>query len=387
MDNNDDESFIKKKQLLMQINSGELNRNLLYYINEARSSPKDFSRHLMISDDVDDKISNLSLFFKYSSIEVPPLIIDPNLEKCSQELLLHIISIDDGTSSLKFNKEEKEKNCLKERLRRLNLIPTYHLDLLIIGVNNPIEALSDILINKNHRKKLLSPEMKYIGIASGLLPSEKLCFVIDIVHSFRPYNNFLYRKKIFNYNNNRNNIYNRNNYLRYNVNDDNDGFIFDTDNDAYEEKSYRSKNNNYNSYSSNNNEILYYDFNPNINSDKTMVNKKRMYNSVGASPYKNNENCNENNRYNHNLKNKKKEEIFDLRISCQESISPSNYNNLKKDISYIYPKKIKIPVSVSVEKKFAKNKYGEYFPIYSKETKYDDGSILIQPYTDEYYDI
>ena len=274
MDNNDDESFIKKKQLLMQINSGELNRNLLYYINEARSSPKDFSRHLMISDDVDDKISNLSLFFKYSSIEVPPLIIDPNLEKCSQELLLHIISIDDGTSSLKFNKEEKEKNCLKERLRRLNLIPTYHLDLLIIGVNNPIEALSDILINKNHRKKLLSPEMKYIGIASGLLPSEKLCFVIDIVHSFRPYTNFLYRKKIFNYNNNRNNIYNRNNYLRYNVNDDNDGFIFDTDNDTYEEKSYRSKNNNYNSYSSNNNEILYYDFNPNINSDKTMVNKK-----------------------------------------------------------------------------------------------------------------
>ena len=140
MDNNDDESFIKKKQLLMQINSGELNRNLLYYINEARSSPKDFSRHLMISDDVDDKISNLSLFFKYSSIEVPPLIIHPNLEKCSQELLLHIISIDDGKSSLKFNKEEKEKNCLKERLRRLNLIPTYHLDLLIIGVNNPIRG-------------------------------------------------------------------------------------------------------------------------------------------------------------------------------------------------------------------------------------------------------
>ena len=84
---NDDENFIKKKKLLMQINSGELNKRLLYYINEARIAPKDFSRHLMISDDVDEKIYNLSLFFKYSSIEVSPLVLEPHLEQCSQELL------------------------------------------------------------------------------------------------------------------------------------------------------------------------------------------------------------------------------------------------------------------------------------------------------------
>ena len=60
-DNNDE--FIKKKKLLMQINSGELNKSILYYINEARTSPKDFSRHLMIDDDVDEQISKLSLFF------------------------------------------------------------------------------------------------------------------------------------------------------------------------------------------------------------------------------------------------------------------------------------------------------------------------------------
>ena len=111
-----DENFIKKKTLLMKINSGELNKNLLYYINEARTSPKDFSRHLMVNDDVDEKISKLSLFFKYSSEEAPPLILDSNLGKTSQELLYHIISIDDGSPQLKFNREEKERNCLIERL-------------------------------------------------------------------------------------------------------------------------------------------------------------------------------------------------------------------------------------------------------------------------------
>ena len=55
-----DDEFSKKKKILMQINSGELNKSILYYINEARSSPKDFSRHLMVDDDVDEKITKLS---------------------------------------------------------------------------------------------------------------------------------------------------------------------------------------------------------------------------------------------------------------------------------------------------------------------------------------
>ena len=387
---NDDKNFIKKKKLLLQINSGELNKSLLYYINEARTSPKDFSRHLMINDDVDDKITNLSLFFKYSSIEVPPLIIEPNLEKCSQELLYHIISIDDGSLSLKFNKEEKEKNCLKERLKPFNLIPTYHLDLLIIGVNNTIEALSDILINKNHRKKLLSPEMKYIGIASGLLPSEKLCFVINIVHSFKIYNNFVYTRKHCNYNNYITNFPMKSNRI-YNDYDDNNelknniDYYNNHDNEEYVEVLYNNKINNLNNYSKNNNEeILYFNYNPFTNSNKKMVNKKRLYNSVGTTSSNNHGNSN---RYNNYIKNNKKEEIIDLRISHQKCISPSNFINLKKDSCYIYPKNYKMPVSVSVEKKYAKNQYGEFFPIYSRESKYDDGSILIQPLIDEYCDI
>ena len=124
--------FIKKKKLLMQISSGELNKSILYYINEARSSPKDFSRHLMVNDDVDEQISKLSLFFKYSSIPVPPLELNPNLETTSNDLLYHIIASDDGSSELEFSQKEKERNSLKERLKKLNLVPVYHVDLLVI---------------------------------------------------------------------------------------------------------------------------------------------------------------------------------------------------------------------------------------------------------------
>ena len=66
----------------------------------------------------------------------------------------------------------------------------------MIGAQNSIEALANILLNKNHRKKILSKEMNYIGISSGFLPSERLCFVIDIVNSFKTYNNYFRTKDI-----------------------------------------------------------------------------------------------------------------------------------------------------------------------------------------------
>ena len=373
-----DENFIRKKMLLMKINSDELNKKLLYYINEARTYPKDFSRHLMINDDVDEKISKLSLFFKYSSEEVPSLILDSNLGKTSQELLYHIISIDDGSSPLKFNREEKERNCLIERLKRLNLKPGYHIDLLIIGVDNSIEALSDLLVIKSHRKKILSPEMKYIGIASGLLPSERLCFVIDIVSSFQIYDNYIYpRIKYSNFNKRPSNF--NYGYKKYQKYDEDAKFV----NNDEEEEFYNSKNNTY----INNNEMIYNKFNPKYNSEMKKFNNKSIFNSVyfPSQLFKENDSY-EDNRTKNNLKNKKNEEIIDLRISQQKCLRPSNGSNgiyAKKQILYQPPKKFKIPVSVSIEKKYAKNKVGEFFPIYSRETKYDDGSILIQPYIDE----
>jgi len=375
-----DDEFIKKKKLLMQINSGELNKSILYYINEARSSPKDFSRHLMVDDDVDEKITKLSLFFKYSSTPVPPLELDQNLEACSNELLYHLISSDNGSSELEFSKKEKERNSLKERLKKLNLIPVYHADLLIIGVDNAIDALANILINDNHRNKILSPDMKFIGISSGFLPSERLCVVIDIVNSFKIYNNYL-RTRDINYigsiNDARSSKYN---YIRFtNVGsdeeceDDNNDYVY---NDNSGEKDSRKYSNN--TYSNK----TY--FNTKYNSDKKKIQNIKYFNSVGGfRPFmdvKKKLNYNENKD---KLQDNKKSNIINLRISGQKWFSPSSRKINKNKFYNEGPKRYKLPMSVSIEKKYTKNKYGEIFPVYHRKTLYDDGSVLLQPYINE----
>ena len=45
-------------------------------------------------------------------------------------------------------------------------------------------------------------------------------------------------------------------------------------------------------------------------------------------------------------------------------------------------KEYKLPISISYDKKYKKDRNGNYYPILTKELKYDDGSILIQPYID-----
>ena len=375
-----DNEFIKKKKLLMQINSGELNKSILYYINEARSSPKDFSRHLMVDDDVDEKITKLSLFFKYSSTPVPPLELDQNLEACSNDLLYHLISSDNGSSELEFSKKEKERNSLKERLKKLNLIPVYHADLLIIGVDNAIDALANILINDNHRNKILSPDMKFIGISSGFLPSERLCVVIDIVNSFKIYNNYL-RTRDINYIGNINDARSsKYNYIRFtNVGsdeeceDDNNDYVY---NDNSGEKDSRKYSNN--TYSNK----TY--FNTKYNSDKKKIQNIKYFNSVGGfRPFmdvKKKLNYNENKD---KLQDNKKSNIINLRISGQKWFSPSSRKINKNKFYNEGPKRYKLPMSVSIEKKYTKNKYGEIFPVYHRKTLYDDGSVLLQPYINE----
>lgn len=374
--------FIKKKKLLMQISSGELNKSILYYINVARSSPKDFSRHLMVNDDVDEQISKLSLFFKYSSIPVPPLELNPNLETTSNDLLYHIIASDDGNSELEFSQKEKERNSLKERLKKLNLVPVYHVDLLVIGVDDAIDALANILINSNHRKKILSSEMKYIGISSGFLPSERLCVVIDIVSNFRNYTSGYLRTKDINYINSINDTRpSKYNYIRFtNVGsddeyeDDNNDYVYN-DNSG-EEYIKNTKNTNTNR--------SYFNTNTKFNSDKKKIQNIKYFNSVGGyRPFiemQKKLNFDDNKE---NNKDNKKEKIINLKISGQKWFSPTNRKIVKNEYYDEGPKRFKFPLSISIEKKYTKNKYGEIFPIYHRKTLYDDGSILLQPYINE----
>ena len=73
-------NLLLKKKLLMLLHSNELNKDILYHINEARNSPRIFSYHLSYVDDDNDKyLKNLYMFFNCFSKEVHPLLFDNNL--------------------------------------------------------------------------------------------------------------------------------------------------------------------------------------------------------------------------------------------------------------------------------------------------------------------
>jgi len=374
-------NFEVKRKLLLELNSNQLNKNILYHINEARSSPKEFSHHLINENDEDNKLNHLYTFFKFYSKEVPPLILDKNLEICSKDLLHHLISIDNGSKVFNYSEQNKMRNSLRIRLRRLNLIPTYYAHFLVIGAQNSIEAIINLLLNIDYRNKILSHEMHYIGIASGLLPSENLCIIIDIVNAIKMNNNFNLRPVKYSF---------------YNYNDEDD-YENGCDYSFYENY---NKNDNIKNYT---NKDRYFYQNYSCNNMKPKTNKKaynmkRIYNSVGYSPYmKKKVKINMNNNCARTNKSKKKYinyfyddddddygEEMDLRITQQRRIDPKSVKF--KNSYYENQTEFKLPVSISIDKKYKRNRDGRLYPFYTKQTKYDDGSILIQPDFEDYED-
>ena len=174
------------KKRIINFDFDKINQDILYLINEARTSPQNFLDFININNTNDKEIIDLLNFFKYDSQEVPPLISDPNLSICSKDLLEHIISNENN------KKEERDIKSLKSRLKKLNLIPINYGNFIILDAIDPIDVVINLLLNDEYRMKILNPEKKYIGIASGLYHTGNLCIVIDIAQSLKSINsNFI----------------------------------------------------------------------------------------------------------------------------------------------------------------------------------------------------
>ena len=374
---NTSKSFLEKKKLLMELNSNELNKNIFYLINEARTSPKQFYHHLIYNNKTNKNITNLSLFFKYFSKETSSLILDKNISICSQDLLIHLISIDDGKFPFKYTQEEKMRNSLKSRLKRLNLTPINYNNFIIIGTDNSLDAIINLFLNEDYKNKILSPEMKLMGIASGLLPSEELCIIIDIVHALVINNDYNYSPMKNNFIRNKYDYYKKENEkCKYNNNKIRYHYL----NNYCSPLKNNRKNMDINNYSTNNNK-----WNRNLYFNDT----KKVYNSLMLSPYKN-KNENVNNYFPNNYKSYENDNIEDginLKIIEEKSKIINNDSYIDKKNILNSPKEYKIPMSVYIDKQYIKDKEGKLIPIYTRETTYDDGSILIQPDIEDYKDI
>lgn len=364
----------EKKKLLMKLKTEDINKNILYLINEARASPEEFSDHLLYLDDNDKHINYLSYFFKYSSNMVSPLLLDKNLSICSQDLLTHLITIDKGDLSFKYSEEEKIKNSLKERLKRINMIPIHYNNFIIIGTENSFEAIVNLLSNENYRNKILSPDMHLIGIASGLLPSDNLCIIIDVVQAIKiNINSINYIPLRKNFLNNKINYYENDNEL---------------DNNNYFNRRYVPKN--YNTplkiYKKKYPLNCYTSLKKDIYSDNKINNMNKMFNPNTSNSYFNRNKFQKKYYPISKSYDNKNDNGMNLRVRGQKSVYiKTNYNNeINKFLNC--STEFKIPISIYVDRQYIKNKKGKLVPIYTKESTYDDGSILIQPDVDEFED-
>lgn len=178
-----EQKIIKIKKEIIKTDIEKINEEILCLINNARASPKIFIKKLNIKDDSkNEKIKNLVSFFNNNDITVDPLILESNLNVCSKDLCMHITHGD--------LEKEKDMNikCLKERLKRLNKIPFNYHNFIIFEAESSIEAIINLFLNDEYRNIVLDPEIKYIGIASGILSSGYLCNIIDITQSLKNIN-------------------------------------------------------------------------------------------------------------------------------------------------------------------------------------------------------
>ena len=301
-------SVILKKRII-ELDFDKINEDILYLINEARTSPKNFLEFININNTNDEEFINLLNFFKYDSEEVPLLISDPNLSICSKDLLEHLISDEN-------NKEEIDIKSLKSRLRKLNLIPINYGNFIIFDAIDPLDVVINLFLNDEYRMKILNPEIKYIGIVSCLYHTGNLCIVIDFAQSLKSINlncNFI-----------------ENGYKNITI----------------EENDY-------------NNQGLC-NFKKNY-SDKKHINKKRIFGNAFNIP-------------NGNYEKVQYKDINKNKIKIYKYIFPDY-------IEYNY----KYPISVNIKKDYIKDKYGNIHKIYTRESNYDDGSVLIQPDIDFIY--
>ena len=364
--------FEKRKDNLLKISNGIINKEILYYINEARTSPAEFSREIMINDDVDESEKSLSLFFKYSSKTAPPLIFDKNIQYCCNKLFNKLISLDNGINFIKLSPYEKEKNSLKIRLNSLGLTPTYFKELIVIGIDDAMEAIISLLLNHKHRRTLLNPRIKYIGIASCLLPSEKICIIIGLVEDLIIIGDIDDEEE-------EDNNYDRCYYFD-NVDDLNN---FDYAYRGSVQPNIRNNNirvvNGYYQNLNQNNNKYFNDFHWCNKNDQSYYNDRVKH----YYPKKQVIFCNKNNYEQEKSRQKRNKRFIDLNISKEYSTSPIRnsyignryrFTDVSNSSFAYYPR----PVSVSYEKKYVRDRFGKIFPIYAKETRYDDGSILIQ---------
>ena len=180
-------SLFQNLQILPQ-----LEKDICILINYIRTNPLDFSNNLIKNSKnknlTEDQI-NLIKFLeeKYNKDPLLPFHEVPEISLAAKNLL-NIISQNESTSSNKGQNKLKASSLnLRTRLSNYGIRTGRIFSNVIFGIEKPEDIVNHILKGENGRNMLLSDKMKFIGIGCCLLPSNKVCAVIDIVQDFLPF--------------------------------------------------------------------------------------------------------------------------------------------------------------------------------------------------------
>ena len=283
----------------------QLEKDIYILINYIRTNPLDFSKNLIKNNKnenlTDEQIEIIKfLEEKYNKEKLLPFHEIPEISEAAKNLLYNICQNDSINGDKNLKKLKPSSLNLRTRLSNYGLRTGRIFENVIFEIENPEDIVTHILKDENGRNMLLSNKMKFIGIGCCILPSNKICSVIDIVQDFIPY------KK-----SKKNNI-KINNYINTNI--------------STKENNFSPKMNIIINNTNNNNEYI-----PNIINKK--LSNQRKKNVIYDNANNNTENIYKSNEYSSmDLNEQKSYKSYNIIINNNNKIIPirSNLNNINE---------------------------------------------------------
>jgi hypothetical protein len=424
---------IDSKKKLLYLNVGQLQKDILNYINNIRANPITYYESLKREYPFPSlEIYNLLKFiYSLKNIKLPPLKLDNDICKCSEDILSYIILYDEGKDEINFGPNDKENYSLKRRLERIGKINVDNEEYIIFGMDNPKSIIKDLLLNDPNMEKLLDNKFTLVGISCGILPSDRLCTIIDIVEEEKFFDSF--RKKgyynIYEKGINLKDNFSKMNYHNNNIN--NNIYSRRTKNKSFSSGRiiYDNKNGNIKSINNNNNNNFplenYYSNNPHYELSINSINKKvqeenpmitfstqtentyksDIYNNDNVYKIQNNEykvNINKNGipylNKNSKLLHQRNLSYSNIRIphlkKYNKNYSTSNINNsnnlknknnnfnynlkLQSSVKSLFNKNIDQEKNITYTRSIIPDIDGTFINVLTRNTQFKDGSKLIE---------
>lgn len=178
------------QQILNEINyAREHPDEFLEKLRELYDTFKDTAENVLYLDGVPFFYSNLkgslegAMNFLEKQKGLPPLIYNRVISQACDSLLNQLI-IHDGIDD-----DKKDNYNLEKRLNRFGVPLGEIYELIDYGMFDPEFIVINFVLcdgdpQKYERNVIFNPKIKYLGIASSILPSEKICTVINFCEEF-----------------------------------------------------------------------------------------------------------------------------------------------------------------------------------------------------------